>query len=729
MAKNEPSVSSQEANVKKSNYLLETFRAVLRYCYSYPKTVVLIYLGLFVIALIGIRHIELELDIYDVKSDNFASSTNWFKLRHEFKDPNSLYFIWKPSDILNSRMHCDWQREIQKIRNKEESITRAFQVYGMRKPVDVNGDLLYIKMLEDPCAEKISEASLKSLQNSYLGPVLLDSKHSSFLTEVSFEAQAGSDVVPIEEIERISNDLIQKNKVIDPKGEIESIGPLSYRLEFKKILTKDLYLNVALFIFIAIFFRVFLGTWISGLVYITVTTATIFYTLGFMGLMGYPIDILTNNLILMTVIAGTADFLFLSFEFFKYDHRKSYCNIITPSFFTTFTTMMGFISLYFSDLDMIKRFGMAAATGAFFEWALLFNLTPALLGLFGVKKLWVNKEKAFKVDHFKKFLNYTPSKAVIYSFLFVSVMAFVSWPFLNYSDSPKNNFPAKHPLRMAIDNFKKDFMWEGNISLLFKKDIPQSEIDSIQEQIKKHQLVLFIENKKDLLNSWTEGFKNKERRELIVRDFESTPLNNRFESANFKRSIIYLKNVNTIELEGFQGFIEKLCSDKCVLTGQVLVYLELNKRVSYTMLESFVTSIFLVLIIIFSIMSTLKIKGASFKDVAMASLVAPLFMVTVIAVLQVPVNVVTSIFFAALIGLTGDNAIQYLFASHGDTLEKGLELRGDASLVFSLLLIFGSLFFIGQTLIPLKWLGVLFSLGFLVTFIGDYWILKGLNKK
>lgn len=726
MVKNKPT----EAEVgEKSNYLLDLFRAILRYCYHYPKTVIIVFLSLFILAVSGLRHIQLELDIYDVKNEGFASSSNWFKLRHEFKDPNSLYFVWKPASVLDSQVHCNWQKEIQNARNKEESITRAFQVYGLRAPIDDNGDLLYKRLLEDPCAEDLKSASLESVQKSYLGPILLDHKHTTFLTEVSFESVDQSGVVPIHEIERVSNNLLLKNKTIDPKGDIQILGPLSYRIEFKKILTKDLYINVGLFIFIAIFFRLFLGTWVSGVVYVTITCATIFLTLGLMGIMGYPIDILTNNLILMTAIAGTADFLFLSFEFFKYNPRKSYNNIITPAFFTTFTTMVGFISLYSSDLEMIRRFGVAAATGAFFEWFLLFMLVPSIMGFLNIEKSWVNKDKAFDIEHFKKFLKYTPSRKVIFSFLLVSVMAFGAWPFLNYSDSPKNNFPQSHPLRIAIEDFQKKFGWEGNISLLFKKEVTEIEMKAIHEKLEKHDLVLFIENKKDLLDSWTKNFDSKLRKDLIVRDFESTPLNARFESSEFKRSIVYLKNINTKQLEEFQSFTEKICGDKCMPTGQVLVYLELNKRVSFTMLESFVTSIFLVLIILFTLMKFLKIKGAKFKDVAIASLVAPLFMVTVIAVIQVPVNVVTSIFFAALVGLTGDNAIQYLFASNGGTLEKGLALRGDASLVFSLLLILGSLFFIGQTLIPLKWLGLLFSLGFLVTFIGDYWILKGLNEK
>lgn len=84
---------------------------------------------------------------------------------------------------------------------------------------------------------------------------------------------------------------------------------------------------------------------------------------------------------------------------------------------------------------------------------------------------------------------------------------------LNYSDSPKHNFPQSHPLRVAIEDFQKKFGWEGNISLLFKKDVSDSEMKAIHEKIQKHSLVFFIENKNDLLDTWTNSFNS--RREKI----------------------------------------------------------------------------------------------------------------------------------------------------------------------------------------------------------------------
>jgi predicted RND superfamily exporter protein len=727
MMKKDPLESKFGKNI---TFLNVFFHRILTISYSYPKSVIAAFFALLVLSGLGFNHFKLELDVYDVKDNFFVSSSNWFKLRHEFKDPNSLFFLWKPSNILDSQAHCRWQNLILKKRNEEMLITRVFQAYNLREPLDQNGDLLYQRIIEDPCQKEFSKASLDKLTRSFWGPVIIDKNQKSLVTEVSFEGDIDHDeVVDIKDIERVSNSLIKGNKEIDPKGEITFLGPLSYRLEFKRILAKDGILHLGLFVFIIIFFRIFLGTWKSGLIYTSATFLTFIYTLGLSFLLGYPMDILTNNLLLMTAIAGTADFIFLSLGFFKFDEKTSFYKIITPAFFTTFTTMVGFLSLYSSDLLIIKRFGISAAIGAFFEWSVLYVLFPSIRTILKSDKPWVNKEKALSLTRFKKILDYTPSRKVTYLFLAVSIAALFAWPHLNYSDSPKNNFPANHPLRITIESFKKNFGWEGNISLLFPRNVTDAEMKIVHQKISEHSLVQFIENKQDLLNSWTNKFESLPRKDLIIRDFESTPLVQRYESENYKRSVLYLKNINTKELETFQHFIQQVCKEKCFLSGQVLVYLELNKRVSYTMIESFLTSIILVLIILFTLMHILKVKGARFKDVVISSMVGPLFMMTVIAVIQVPVNVVTSIFFAALVGLTGDNAIQYLFAAEDKHLDAGIEERGDGSLMFAILLIFGSLFFVGQTLIPLKWLGFLFSLGFLINFIGDYWILKSLNKK
>jgi hypothetical protein len=135
-------------------------------------------------------------------------------------------------------------------------------------------------------------------------------------------------------------------------------------------------------------------------------------------------------------------------------------------------------------------------------------------------------------------------------------------------------------------------------------------------------------------------------------------------------------------------------------------------------------------------------------------------MVGVMALFRVPVNLVTSIFVAVLVGLTGDNAIQFVFAARAgrkrqqagasdlsgqgrsgpcSELEKtaataptrqelvaGVEERSLPATQLLALLSLASLTFLGMSLLSLRVLGALFSAGFAMTLVGDLWFLRGL---
>ncbi len=113
-----------------------------------------------------------------------------------------------------------------------------------------------------------------------------------------------------------------------------------------------------------------------------------------------------------------------------------------------------------------------------------------------------------------------------------------------------------------------------------------------------------------------------------------------------------------------------------------------------------------------------------------SSIWSPVVMIGAIAAFQVQVNLITSIFAAVIVGLTGDNAIQYLFAARAlgreGTLDSGIRERAGATVQLLLLLSISSLVFLGATMMPIRTLGVLFSTGFFVTLVGDLWLLKGL---
>src|SRR5262249_44875731 len=122
---------------------------------------------------------------------------------------------------------------------------------------------------------------------------------------------------------------------------------------------------------------------------------------GTKGLIGSAYDVLSSGLFLILGVSSIEDFTFLSSEQLKGDTwRRAVRKLMAPAFFTSLTTMIGFISLCTSDLAIIRRFGLWCAVGSMLEWLMLFAFLPIFLERFYGKKTWVNPARAhaLKVD-------------------------------------------------------------------------------------------------------------------------------------------------------------------------------------------------------------------------------------------------------------------------------------------------------------------------------------------
>ena len=107
-------------------------------------------------------------------------------------------------------------------------------------------------------------------------------------------------------------------------------------------------------------------------------------------------------------------------------------------------------------------------------------------------------------------------------------------------------------------------------------------------------------------------------------------------------------------------------------------------------------------------------------------------MLVAMATLKIEVNLMTCMFASVLVGLTGDNAIQFLMGSHMKNgradLASGIDGRGGASVICSLLMATAALFFLLSYFGPPRAFGLLLSSGLLAALFGDLWILRSLLK-
>jgi uncharacterized protein len=377
-----------------------------------------------------------------------------------------------------------------------------------------------------------------------------------------------------------------------------------------------------------------------------------------------------------------------------------------------------------SDLGAIRRFGISAAGAAFVEWAVIFFALPAL------RLKWINPAKAitFRFEPKRILPRYLLSAA--------SIAVFASGLFgftkLNYDDRVSRNFPSGHEYSLDLSYIRESRGWEGLLYVQFD-DVtslphPDSHIDQVLAEIAKDANVVGVENPNDLLRFSTEKLP-AQMSELALNDVSVSPTYRKsFTDDGRARATLYLKSSDLGEIRHTVSAIQNACRGMaCRPVGESMVYLEYAQRVSRTLFESFAVSLALVggVLLLLSFGTGIRTQLL----ILYTSCWGPVAMIGVMALFKTAINPVTGIFAAILVGLTGDNAIQYLFAGRDSDLESGVRRQASASVLLTMLLMLCSASFLGLTLVPLKTLGGLFLAGFALCLFGDLFLLNGLLRR
>ncbi len=127
----------------------------------------------------------------------------------------------------------------------------------------------------------------------------------------------------------------------------------------------------------------------AALVVFLASMMGVFWIVGGMGLVGEKITVITTVLPTLVAVIGLTDAIHLMFE---YRHQRSLGLLPRESAgntirylgvacgLTSLTTAIGFSSLAASNLEIIQRFGLACAVGAFMVFASVITLVPLLCG-------------------------------------------------------------------------------------------------------------------------------------------------------------------------------------------------------------------------------------------------------------------------------------------------------------------------------------------------------------
>jgi len=129
---------------------------------------------------------------------------------------------------------------------------------------------------------------------------------------------------------------------------------------------------------------------------LVVVLLSVLWLLGFMGMTGKSIDIMTTLLPLVLFVVGISDVIHLLSRYFE-ELRKgnaktdairiAYKQVGIATFLTSLTTAIGFLTLLTSGIRPVRELGVYAAVGVLVAFILAFILLPAILSLASVPRI------------------------------------------------------------------------------------------------------------------------------------------------------------------------------------------------------------------------------------------------------------------------------------------------------------------------------------------------------
>jgi predicted RND superfamily exporter protein len=191
------------------------------------------------------------------------------------------------------------------------------------------------------------------------------------------------------------------------------------------------------------------------------------------------------------------------------------------------------------------------------------------------------------------------------------------------------------------------------------------------------------------------------------------------------RAVAYVEDIELLSLERTLAELRQVSGDAGgSVAGELVTYAEFAERVPSTLYRSLGTCLLLVGLLMLSLLVALRIPRKSV--ILLSAFWGSALLIALLWLLRVPLTFLTCIFASVLVGLTGDNVIQYVFATRREGLGAGLRRRGGASILVAVCMALASLVFMGSAFVPSRTLGMLLALGFIASVAGDLWILRGL---
>jgi hypothetical protein len=681
------------------------------------------------LAMAGLPRGRLHLSIREM-ADPALPSTAWSAAEERsFGADRQLQLVFAPRpprerlDAADLEAIRGW---LAAERRRNPAILRLVSPFDVPRAARIDGRLRLVPML----AEATPEA-LGALARGPWGGLLTDAAGRDLVADVALAPTPGGsrygrfDPGVVAGIERRCRAELLAER---PGVELLLTGAAAFDHAALDGIRRFRLLNVLVIALLLGSLRAFFGTWRCGLLLGGVVGFAGLLVYGAMAWAGVAVDLLSTGLFLMLSVASVEDFVFLSHERLVHGApwRGAFRRLLVPGFLTSLTTVIGFGSLGVSDLAMVRAFGLWGAAGAAVEWAATFLVLPALLQLAPGLREWTAPARAIGAGRWTRLatLRVRPAAAAAALLVVLAGGAFAA-RHLEYGDAPANMFPEGHPFRRALAYAKATRGWVGQVGVVFPDDAAMSDVERIAEVLRRDPVVDRVVDPASLLRAVIGGdplalYELAGERGALERASGAL----RAPDGRLRASV-FLREADLHTVIGLRDRIAALFPDGDGFpSGDLITYADVGGAVPRTLMASLLTCLALVGAVIGWLFHALGRRGG-LRAVA-ASFWGPAVTLVAMALLRLPVNFVSVSFASVLVGLTGDNAVQFACAASRGPLAGGIDRRAGAAVLVVAVMGLCALTFVGSAFLPPRRLGLLLAGGLVAALLGDVLLLRGL---
>jgi predicted RND superfamily exporter protein len=435
------------------------FDFVLRH----PWLVVLSVLLLVALGASGARHLSMSNDYRMFFSKDNPQLQAFEQLQKTYTKTDNVLFVLTPADgkvfTRKTLAQIEWLTE------------QAWQTpYSIRvdsvtnfQHTSADGDDLLVRDLVEQAAS-LSDAQIAAAREVALHEPLLVNRlinPQGSVTGVNVTVQLPEkSLSEVPDVAHFARQLAQKLRQRDPDLDVRLTGLVIMNNAFPEQSQKDmrtlypLMLGIILLI-VGLMLRSLGATMVTALVILM----TIAVTMGLTGWIGIRLSPPTTSVPVMVMTLAVADCVHILVNFLhlmrtgmsrREAMRESLRINLGPVFLTSFTTVIGFLSLNFSDAPPFRDLGNMSAMGVAVAWALTMSFLPAFMMLIPLK---VRQEPARSVAAMQRFADFVirRQRPIFWGMLLAIGFLVAQVPRNELNDVFVNYFDKSIPFRADTD--------------------------------------------------------------------------------------------------------------------------------------------------------------------------------------------------------------------------------------------------------------------------------------